>query len=682
MNWGPVRRQTLRRFVLVPLIVALMLFGGGLILKAFASGDAEVARLAGYAGIGSFVLAVPASVAAVWQLVASRSSRADVLQVLAGAVSKQWSEESRCLDLDDRLNVAWKPVIAHNTARASGRRQPDRVRPPARTLSEAFLRLPHRRLVLLGSAGAGKTVAAIMLVLDLARESRDNVPVPVLIGLAGWDPSAEDLDLWLARRLAETYPVLSSASARDLLERGSVMPILDGLDEVAPQLRARALQRVSETAVTGRPLVLTCRKNEYDTLIASKALLVADASVWCLEPVSRTELERYLNRRRPRGDRHWRVIVDHVRAKPNGPLAVALTTPLMVSMAHAVYSSADADPADLLNFPDRDSVELHLLDAFLLRVYGRDSARVRQHLAALAELMGDGGEFVWWKLHHTVSTFRPGCLLALAGGLFGGWVGSIIVLPADAGWRRILVVAAFAVLGFFALFSNFTTEPAAGGRRKAGPRPRRLAWTFAQRKRGDSLIHYPDLVHRYLYAAGLGTLAALVVFCGYGSWDLGIILLAYLGLAGIGAISGAMLEILYRWLSAPAPVERAASPLSVLRQDRTAALLALPPYLLVGAMAGVFLGTDLSQMPPGPTNVAAVVIGFAVGFLAWIGHTLTSTAWGWFCLARARLATAGTLPWSLMRFLAGAHRRQLLRQVGPAYEFRHSRLQEFLRSPR
>ncbi|MGC5033660.1 NACHT domain-containing protein [Micromonospora sp. DT229] len=683
MDWGPARWRRLRSLTLVPLSIAIMLYAVGLLLKAFASGDDdEVARLAGYANIVALVLAPPALLVAIWSSSRTRTSRAEVLDLLAGAVTKQWSAEARRLDLDDRLEVTWKPLTAHDTTRTSGRRKSDQIRPPRRTLAEAFWLLPHRRLVLLGSAGAGKTVVAVRLVLELAREPRDG-PVPVLMGLAGWDPSAEELDSWLARRLAENYPFLSSTSARDLLERGQVMPILDGLDEITPQLRAYALEKISATAVNDRPLVLTCRKQEYDTLVAAEALLVADASVWCLEPVGQAELERYLNRRRPRGDRHWRAVLDHIRAKPNGSLAAALSTPLMANMAHAVYSPAGADPAELLGFPDRDGVERHLLDAFLLRVYGPGSDRARQYLATLADLMGDGREFVWWKLHSAVSVLQPGCLLAISGGLFGGWIGSMVTLPPDAGWRRIIVVAAFSLLGMAYVSTSLVVERDGVGRRRVtAPQPRRLAWTFAKRGPGDGpFLHQPEVLDRLWLGLGYGTLAAVGVFFAYGSWDAGIILVAYFGLAGAGAVSAVLLAALYRWLSAPAPVERTASPISVLRQDRFAALLALPPHLVVGGVAGMYLGVDLSQRPmEQAVNVVAVVIGIAVGAVAWLGYTLTFTAWGWFWLTHTRLALIGALPWRLMRFLADAHRRKVLRQTGPVYEFRHSRLQDFLRT--
>jgi hypothetical protein len=684
MDWGPAARRRLGRAAIVLLAAAFTVLAVGLLLKAFASDDdAEIARLTGYADILALVLGAASALVGVCRWATSRPASADVLESLAGAVFRQWSKEARRLDLSDELAVAWTALAAHDQARTPGRRRSDRGWPAGGAFVEAFRRLPDRRLVLLGSAGAGKTAAAMGLVLELTRVPRDDGPVPVLVGLAGWDPGAEDLDPWLARRLAETYPTLSVTTALDLVERGRVMPILDGLDEVAQPVRDRALTKISETAVGRRPLVLTCRREEYDRLVASGALLVANASVWCLEPLGPAELVRYLTDRRPRGDRHWSAVLDHVRADPDGPLAAALSTPLMASMARTVYGSPEADPAALLGFPDQDSVERHLIDAFLATAYDRRPGRARRYLTTLADLMGDGREFEWWQLHRVVSPLRPGFVVAFVGAVLGGWAGSLVTLPPGAGWRRIVVVVVFAALGWVYLMANLVGPSDAEGRPlMSGPRPRRLALTFARRLPGEGLILNVDVAYPYFLGAGIGLFPALAVICGYGRWQGATIILVFIGLTGVGAISGMLLGILYRWLSAPVQADRAASPLSVLRQDRAAALLALPPHLLVCGAAAMFLGADLSQRPTPstPTNVAAVVFGLALGAAAWVGYALTYTAWGWFCLVRVRLALAGVLPWRLMAFLADAHRRNVLRQAGPAYQFRHSRLQDYLRA--
>jgi uncharacterized membrane protein YhhN len=56
----------------------------------------------------------------------------------------------------------------------------------------------------------------------------------------------------------------------------------------------------------------------------------------------------------------------------------------------------------------------------------------------------------------------------------------------------------------------------------------------------------------------------------------------------------------------------------------------------------------------------------------------TVTGWGSFTLTRFWLAATLRLPWPLMSFLADAHQRQVLRQVGAVYQFRHIDLQHHL----
>ncbi|QTR02862.1 hypothetical protein J7S33_28225, partial [Saccharothrix algeriensis] len=48
---------------------------------------------------------------------------------------------------------------------------------------------PGGRLVVLGSAGTGKTALALRFVLDAVNGRAGGAAVPVLFGAGGWDPS-------------------------------------------------------------------------------------------------------------------------------------------------------------------------------------------------------------------------------------------------------------------------------------------------------------------------------------------------------------------------------------------------------------------------------------------------------------------------------------------------------------
>ncbi|MBW0009009.1 MAG: NTPase, partial [Pseudonocardiales bacterium] len=120
------------------------------------------------------------------------------------------------------------------------------------TLSEIkgyYRSLDRGRLVVLGEPGAGKTVLAIQLVLDLTAvvlDLADGGPplprVPVRLSLPAFDPGGDSdlaaakvlstkLDDWLVRHLVTAFG-LTAAVAAALVTGGWILPILDGLDEM------------------------------------------------------------------------------------------------------------------------------------------------------------------------------------------------------------------------------------------------------------------------------------------------------------------------------------------------------------------------------------------------------------------------------------------------------------------
>jgi hypothetical protein len=73
-----------------------------------------------------------------------------------------------------------------------------------------------------------------------------------------------------------------------------------------------------------------------------------------------------------------------------------------------------------------------------------------------------------------------------------------------------------------------------------------------------------------------------------------------------------------------------------------------------------------------------VVNGFGIGLVVGVGIGLSvSQTWA-SSLASAQLARRWRTPVRLMRFLDDARERGVLRTVGPAYQFRHARLQDRL----
>jgi hypothetical protein len=71
-------------------------------------------------------------------------------------------------------------------------------------------------------------------------------------------------------------------------------------------------------------------------------------------------------------------------------------------------------------------------------------------------------------------------------------------------------------------------------------------------------------------------------------------------------------------------------------------------------------------------------VGLGLGLVVGVGLSMSQTAWPSYMLTRAWLAFHHQLPWSLLSFLADAHKRGILRQASAVYQFRHIELQHRL----
>lgn len=145
-------------------------------------------------------------------------------------------------------------------------------------LLEVYGGVDSGRLIIVGGPGAGKTSAAIRLLLDALRHrealetarERARTPVPVLVTLQGWDPNRERFADWLANQLTRDYEFLTAreygpnAAAR-FIGGGYLTAILDGLDEIPETLRSAVLRALDEQA-TFRLVVLTRTKELVDAV--------------------------------------------------------------------------------------------------------------------------------------------------------------------------------------------------------------------------------------------------------------------------------------------------------------------------------------------------------------------------------------------------------------------------------
>lgn len=430
---------------------------GGLLIF-FAAGSAGRLDLADkLASVGGLVIGSTALLISMVQFrgawVASR--RAASVELLEQAVvdlgeqvCRQWSQELgvRLLNRPQPLRVRWATTGRLVAAPAdevlggavTGRPTRLRLQGDVTGVAATFARLPARQLVVLGQPGAGKTVLVLLLTIALVKDHAPGHAVPVLLTLSSWDPR-EPLDTWLIRRITEDYPFLNDpqrcgpdAPAR-LVRSHRVLPVLDGLDEMPAAWHASAITALNDAVADARPVVLTCRSDEYQAAVATTGTPLARAAVVEIEPVAPDDIVTYLSAGQIDGHARWAPVIRCLRTNPDGPLACALSTPLMVYLARTMYTAPGNDPAELCDtdrFPDRRTIEDHLLNGYLPAVYqqsaiaspstGRqdNTDRPRRWLGFLARHLDhlNTHDLAWWQIPSAIPNWRLlfGLLFTLA----------------------------------------------------------------------------------------------------------------------------------------------------------------------------------------------------------------------------------------------------------------------------
>jgi transcriptional regulator with XRE-family HTH domain len=672
---------------------------------------------------------------------AARPDRlAEAADDLAHAVRARWlrEEEQRRIQDPAPLPVRWQPVAEELTDHwANIRRVPlgDTSGPldlvgQLDEIVPVYHRIPSGRLVVLGRAGSGKTILALRFVLDLLADPDRTLadPVPVIVSLSSWNPTATSLRDWLIGQLVRDHPGLAapgpggSTLAAALVSAGRIVPVLDGFDEIADGLHRPALEALNATTL---PLVLTSRQDQYATAVAQTDVLTAAAAIE-LTDLSLADAGEYLRRTARRSAATgWAQVLAELERDPDGPasrsLTAVLATPLMVTLARTVYSDAtDRDPAALLDtgrFSGQQALEDHLLDSFVPTVYGRppggpdapdwEPERVRHwlgHLAGHLDRLGTR-DLAWWELG---SGARPRTR-ALISGLAAGLVLGLVDLIAEwltAGWVPTEIT--FGEIVVYTVFNALLIGLMAGvlfGVVHAFVARRGVPALLPVRFEARLLHRRREVATRFLSRLGIGLAAGLAFGFGFGLLDtllVGLVVPQRAGLAAIlqvGLIDGISYAIvigfgvgivggLLAGFEAPLDTARAVSPADLLTANRKAVLVQMLVWVpVLGLVIGFVPMLLIPLLEPllGPLvwPARAAVTWAIVGGVGGGGAYLVSlTAWGqWLLFSRIVQPLRGRLPWAVFAFLDDAYRRGVLRQAGAVYQFRHARLQDRLTRP-
>ena len=726
--------------------IAVVMFGTVWVVYAVwrSSQRYDLANFGSYAA--AVVVAAAAVTSGVWK--ASRRQSAvtpDAMEldhladVLAGFVKNQWARAAadRGLLQSEPIPVRWRKSSLAVTGSALAAAHSSRFQPipglPAVTqqrlrggqisdLHAIYGGLGSGRLMVIGTPGAGKSGAAVLLVLAALRHrdavpegERGSVPVPVMFTLQGWDPQQQRVHEWIGLQLRQAYPLFGGKAGGQrvagLLAAGKIAVILDGLDEIPAGARPVALQALNQQA-DFRLVVLTRSAEVADA--AARGYL-NDAAALELQGVDAVTAAAYLTRvQRHPTPQAWRELTDQLRRSPDSALAQALSSPLTLTLVRDTYRRGD-DIREFLAFcasqgaVAREQIVDHLLDRVLPAAYARspgdpppryDLETAKRTLGLLATQMNKDGtrDLLWWRIRNWVPLGPRVAVSAFAVGLVAG-IGAAFVISVSFG----LVAAAVAVITFGFVFGFRDLSPS-----EMGPRPMRQVFSRSSMMSGLALAGLPAALivgfpvglaaglpagiaaglafglavgigfSGILSRGGIDSIDAVASLSPAASWRNGRVGAIATGLA-VGVAAGLSLGLAGGVDGAPAIGLGIGFTVALGLWRTSARIVDMPAALGIGISAGVadgvVIGLTGGHAMGVPLGLAAGLVGGSV--LGLLGGLMYSRTWS-ATLAFAQLRMRWRTPLRLMSFLEDARTRNVLRTVGPIYQFRHARLQDRL----
>jgi hypothetical protein len=301
----------------------------------------------------------------------------------------------------------------------------------------------------------------------------------------------------------------------------------------------------------------------------------------------------------------------------------------------------------------RQDIEDYLLDRVLPAAYTPRPGEVppryqleaaRLALSYVAAMMTQAGtrDLAWWR----IPDWMPAVPRVIATGMVFG-----LMFLLGGGPVLALIAAPTAALSYML----------GGG--LAGKAPRRM-----------TPLRWRHLLGRSSLVTGLA-FALVGGLCGGFIFGLAYGLVAGLTVGLVAAIGTGLAGTLAAGLSQPAADDESPlTPTATWQRDQAFGLII---GLVLGVSVGLGLGSALGvRHVDGFVNglVSGVLEGIVFGLVWGLSFPQTWTA----SLAFIQLAVRWHAPVRLLRFLDDARQRNVLRTVGPVYQFRHARLQDRL----
>jgi transcriptional regulator with XRE-family HTH domain len=220
-------------------------------------------------------------------------------------------------------------------------------------------------LLILGAPGAGKTTLLLDLTRVLiARAEQDSThPMPIVFNLSSWAAQRRLLADWLIDELSLRYQV-PRALGQAWVEADQVLPLLDGLDEVALEQRMACVDAINQFREAHWLLDMVVCSRSADYAALTSQLRLQGAVV--VQPLTAAQVNNCLQQA---GE-----ALAPVRAliQADAVLRELVDTPLMLSIMVLAYQGLPVEtlPAG----GSLDEQRRHLFDAYVQRMLGRRNA--------------------------------------------------------------------------------------------------------------------------------------------------------------------------------------------------------------------------------------------------------------------------------------------------------------------
>jgi eukaryotic-like serine/threonine-protein kinase len=299
-------------------------------------------------------------------------------------------------------------------------------------------------LLVMGAPGAGKTTLLLELARDLiARAKQDEShPIPVVFNLSSWATKRQPLKDWLSEELNTRYEVPRKL-AQEWMDADAILPLLDGLDEVAEDHRISCVDAINlyrqEHGLV--PLAVCSRVADYEALTTKLRLQGAVL----VNTLTQQQVDAYLEQA---GEKLAGV---QAALGSDATLRELSETPLMLSVMTLAYQGMTAEKLPVTG-PINER-RTHLFEAYVNRMFRRRVANARhphqqtiRWLCWLAQAMSRHAQTTFFleRLQPNYLTNRSQCLQyavgeGLAWGVFAGFAavianGLVVLLGALTQW--------------------------------------------------------------------------------------------------------------------------------------------------------------------------------------------------------------------------------------------------------